>query len=366
MTETVNRPQADGSTPVGPPAVPRPLASAAAWSWRALVVGAAVAVAVFLLAQLSVVVVPVVLALFLAAVLEPPAAWLRERGLPAGLAAAVIFLGTLTLVGTAVVWISTSVAGQFDGLGRQLTEAVDGAEEWARGAPLNLSQKRIDELDSSIRGSLRSAGGGLAQHLVAGARAVGQGLGALVLLLFTLFFLLKDGAGIADWMRARLPPGSADDVVVLARRTRSILRQYLLATAATGAIDAVLIGIALALIGVPLVIPLAVLTFVGGFIPILGATVAGAVATIVALTAEGWPAALLVAGSTIAVQQIEGNFLQPLILERAVRLHPLVTVWSVAAGLIVAGLLGAFLAVPLVAIGTAVAHHYRCRPARPT
>lgn len=144
------------------------------------------------------------------------------------------------------------------------------------------------------------------------------------------------------------------------------MRQYVLATAATGCIDGVLIGIALWLIGVPLVIPLAVLTFLGGFVPLVGATVAGLVSAVVALVAKGLGAALLVVAATIAVQQVEGNLLQPLILERAVRLHPLVTVWVVAAGLVVGGVLGAFLSVPLAAITVAVGSHYRRRSARPS
>jgi predicted PurR-regulated permease PerM len=137
------------------------------------------------------------------------------------------------------------------------------------------------------------------------------------------------------------------------------MRQYMIATAATGFIDGVLIGIALWILGVPLVLPLAVLTFIGGFIPIVGATIAGLVAALVALVTNGFATALLVVAATVAVQQIEGNLLQPLILERAVRLHPLVTVWAVGAGIIVGGLLGAFLSVPLIAIAVAAGSHYR-------
>lgn len=131
------------------------------------------------------------------------------------------------------------------------------------------------------------------------------------------------------------------------------------ATALTGLIDGVLIGLALWVIGVPLVIPLAVLTFLGGFVPLVGASVAGLVSAVVALVANGPGSALLVVAATVIVQQIEGNLLQPLILERAVRLHALVTVWAVAAGLVVGGLLGAFLSVPLVAIAVAFGSHYR-------
>jgi len=141
-----------------------------------------------------------------------------------------------------------------------------------------------------------------------------------------------------------------------------VMRKYLAATAITGAIDGIFIGVALLLIGVPLVLPLAVLTFLGGFFPLVGATAAGAVAALVALVSGGFGDALLVVAATVFVQQFEGNVLQPLVLERAIRLHPLVTTCAVAAGLVVGGLLGAFLAVPAVAIAVKVGSYYRGRP----
>jgi predicted PurR-regulated permease PerM len=139
------------------------------------------------------------------------------------------------------------------------------------------------------------------------------------------------------------------------------MRLYLIATGLTGLINGVLIAIALLVLGVPLVLPLAVLTFLGGFFPLVGAILAGLVATLVALVDAGFTTALLVVGATILIQQIEGNLLQPIILERAVRLHPLVTVVAVGAGILIGGLLGAFLSVPLVAIAAQTANYYRTR-----
>jgi predicted PurR-regulated permease PerM len=340
------------------PRVPIVLAGAAAWAWRILVVSAALVVVGFVFVQLYIVVVPVVLALFLAAALEPLAAWLRARGWPAALAAATVFVGSLMVILGLLAWIGTSVASQFDDLGDRLQEAVDDAKEWAQDEPLNLTRERVDEIEADIRATTRNASGGLAEKAASRAQAVGEGLGGLILMLFTLFFLLKDGHRMADWLKERVPGGQRDDAVALTSRARGIMRQYLIATALTGLIDGILIGIALAVLGVPLVVPLAVLTFLGGFIPIVGATVAGLIAAAVALVSNGVATALLVVAATVAVQQIEGNLLQPLILERAVRLHPLVTVWAVGAGIVVGGLLGAFLSVPLIAIGVAIASHY--------
>jgi putative heme transporter len=194
-----------------------------------------------------------------------------------------------------------------------------------------------------------------------GARAATEVFGGFVLLLFTLFFVMKDGFRMADWFKERIAPGQREDAVAVTTRARRIMRLYLVATALTGLIDGILIAIALLVLGVPLVLPLAVLTFLGGFFPLVGATLAGLVAALVALVDGGFTTALLVVGATILIQQIEGNLLQPLILERAVRLHPLVTVVAVGAGLLVGGLLGAFLSVPLVAIGAQTANYYRVR-----
>ena len=339
--------------------VPLVLAGAAAWSWRILVISAAATLAFFVLIQLYVVVVPIVLALFVASILEPLAARLRAHRWPASLAAATVFLGALIVLVLLLVWIGSSVATQFADVGDQIEEAVVDAKDWAQGEPLELSREKVDTLESDARTAIREATGGIAEQAAGQAQLASEVIGGIVLMLFTLFFVIKDGAGIADWLRERIPATNRHDTVTLTRRFRTIMRQYLMATAATGFIDAVLIAVALVVLGVPLVVPLAILTFLGGFIPLVGATVAGLVAAVVALVAKGPGTALLVVAATIVVQQVEGNLLQPLILERAVRLHPLVTVVAVAGGLILGGLLGAFLAVPLVAMAVGVGSHFR-------
>ncbi|MGH9182033.1 MAG: AI-2E family transporter, partial [Acidimicrobiales bacterium] len=301
---------------------------------------------------------------FLAAVLEPVVAKLRAHRWPASLAAATVFVAALAALLALVFWIGANVARQFEDVGEQVTQAVEDVKEWAVGDPLNLKPQRVDEIEQQIRNAARTASGGLAEQAAGQARVAGEVLGGLILLLFTLFFVLKDGARMADWLRDRIPATHRDDAVILTDRARGVMRQYVIATAATGFIDGLLIGIALWAIGVPLVIPLAVLTFLGGFIPLVGAAVAGLVSAVVALVTNGPGAALLVVAATVAVQQIEGNLLQPLILERAVRLHPLLTVWAVGAGLVIGGLLGAFLSVPLVAIAVGVGSHYRAKKGR--
>ena len=341
--------------------VPFFLAAAAAWSWRLLVAGAGLTLVVFVVVQLYVVVVPVVLALFFAAVLEPLASRLRRRGWKPALAAAAVFLATLVVLALIVSWIGTSVAGQFEDLGQEVDQGVEEVKEQLQRKPFNLSPERIEQLQDDLVKGVQPGGTGLTARVAKRARAATEVAGGVVLFLFTLFFLIKDGHWIADWFRERVPQAYRDDAVSLVSRARRIMRQYVVATALTGFIDGVLIAVALLVLGVPLVLPLAVLTFLGGFFPIVGATLAGLVAALVALVSGGLTSALIVVGVTIAIQQIEGNLLQPLILERAVRLHPLVTVWAVGAGLLVAGLVGAFLSVPLVAIAAAWVNYYRTR-----
>lgn len=337
--------------------MPALLVGAAAWSWRLLLVGAAATMIAFVLIQLYVVVVPVVLALFLAAVLEPLVARLRRHGWPPALATAAVFFGALALFVMLVGWIGSAVADELSDVGDRVDEGIEEVRDWLQGEPLNLSPERLDKLEDDLTGGLSPGTAGLGRR----ARAVTEAFGGAVLLLFTLFFVMKDGFRMADWFKERTPPAQRDDAVEIAGRARRIMRQYLIATALTGLIDGILIAVALLVLGVPLVLPLAVLTFLGGFFPLVGATLAGLVAALVALVDGGFTVALLVVAATIAVQQIEGNLLQPLILERAVRLHPLVTVLAVGAGLLVGGLLGAFLSVPLVAIAAQAANYYRTR-----
>ena len=345
----------------GGPKVPMLVAGAAAWSWRLLVIGAAATMIGFVLIRLYVVVVPVILALFLAAALEPLVARLRRHGWPPALATVAVFFGTLAVLLLVFTWIGANVADELDDVGERVEAGIDDVREWLQGEPLNLSPERLDQLEDDLTSGFSAGGSGGAAGVARGARTVTEVFGGLVLLLFTLFFVLKDGFRMADWFKERIAPAQRDDAVEIACRSRRIMRLYLVATALTGLIDGVLIGIALLILGVPLVLPLAVLTFFGGFFPLVGATLAGLVAALVALVDGGFVTALLVVGATILVQQIEGNLLQPLILERAVRLHPLVTVVAVGAGLLVGGLLGAFLSVPLVAIAAQTANYYRTR-----
>ncbi len=315
----------------------------------------------YVLVQVSAIVVPGLVALFLASVLEPAVSALRRHGWPSWLAAGLVFLAGLLIVMGAVYWLATTVASQFDQLGGHVQLGVEKLRSWLTDGPLQLSEDQIDRIGRQLRSGARL--GGLSEQLLGTARFAAQLVGGTILLLFTLFFVLKDGPDISRWLLERIPLAYREEAREIGGRTRVVLRRYLVGVAIAGLVDAVLIGIALALIGVPLVLPLAVLTFFGGFFPIVGATVAGAVAALVALVTGDLSDALMVVGATVIVQQLEGNVVQPLVFDRAVRLHPLVTAWSVGAGLILGGLVGGFLAVPVVAALAHCASYYRTRSA---
>lgn len=340
--------------------MPHVLVQLGEWSWRLLVVLAAAVVLGFILLKLSVVVVPVLVALFLASVLEPAAAWLRRRGWHRALAATAVFVAFMLLLSGAVAWIGNTVFDELGQVGARVEEGVDEVQGWLEDA--GISRAQLERAQEQVVAAFRSSGsGGVARQVVGGARTAVQVVGGLVLTLFTLFFVLKDGEAMGAWLLDRVPAGYREDLEAASRTSALVMRKFLVATALTGLIDALLIGVALWVMGVPLVLPLAVLTFLGGFFPIVGAFLAGLVATLVALVTGGPGDALVVLAATVAVQQVEGNLLQPFILGPAVRLHALITVLAVAGGLAVAGILGAFLSVPLVAIVAQTANYYRVR-----
>lgn len=343
------------------PSVPRAVVAIGDWSWRLLVGVAAVVVVGYLVVQISVIVVPLLLALFLASVLEPLAARLRRFGWHRSLAATAVFFGSLALLVGLLAWIATSVVGQFDQVGDEVSEGAEDVRTWIEET-FDVSPEQLESLQNEAVDAFRStSGGGVSRQVVGSARFALEFVSGTILMFFTLFFILKDGDRMATWMDERSSPRYRDDLQEAARVGREIMRQYLFATAATGFIDAVLIGAALWIVGIPLVLPLATLTFLGGFFPIVGATLAGLVATLVALVSGGFGDAMVILAATIAVQQIEGNLLQPLILGPALRLHALVTVLAVAGGLAIGGILGAFLSVPLVAFAVKMGHFYRTR-----
>ncbi|MEU5786237.1 AI-2E family transporter [Micromonospora purpureochromogenes] len=352
---------------------PRQAWAALPWLVRTAVVWSAclvvVVFALYLLGRVAVLLAPLAIAvavtLFLTALLDPVLLGLRRLRVPPALAALLsllLLLGILVGVG-ALVWNLT--AAQFGELSRELGEGVQRSRDFVTST-LPVSDAQLDKLIQQVRSGM---GGGV--DLVGGARTAAEVVGSALLALVLLFFLLKDGRTMWHWVLRRTTGPNRELTAEAGRAGWQTLGAYSRGTMIIAAIDAIGIGLSLVLLRVPLALPLALITFFGGFVPIIGATVAGTVAVLVALAAKGPTTALLVLLAVIAVQQIEGNLLEPLIMKRQVQLHPAVILVVVTAGTLIAGVAGAFVSVPITAVAyrvidTVQRHRERLATTRPT
>lgn len=333
-----------------PPHVPRRLELAAAVSWRLLVCAAAVVVVALVLARLQLVVLPSAVALMLATVLVPAVQSLRRRGLSAGVAAAGVLAGAAAVVAGALALVIVPVWQESDRLEVGVRGGVERIGDWLVDGPLGLTRRQVDDAIERSFDQIRDHGDTIAGGFVSGGLLALELVAGSLLALVLLFFVLKDGERIWTFVVECFPRRHRHEVRATGARVWVSLGAYLRGVATVALVDAVFIGLGLYLIDVPLVLPLAMFTFLGGFVPIVGATVAGFAAVMVALVSKGIVGALLVLGVVLLVQQLEGHLLQPLIVGRRVELHPLAVILAVAIGGIVWGIPGAFLAVPLTAI----------------
>jgi predicted PurR-regulated permease PerM len=335
-------------------AASRKLATASA---QFLLVAAAVVVLGYVLGKLWVILLPIVLGLLIATVLWPPTRFLRRHGWPPALAASLVLLAFLAALGGIVAAIAPSVADQVTELADQATAGLQDVQEWLQGPPVNLQEGQIDDAVDSVIDNIQGNAQNIAGYAVTGVSAVGNGLINLVLALVLCFFFLKDGTRWVPWLSAQTGPRAARHVAALSQKTWSTLSEFIRQQALVGFVDAFFIGIGLWILDVPLVLPLAILTFFGAFIPIIGAFVAGAFAVLVALVDQGFTTALIVLIIVLAVQQLEGNVLQPIIQGRGFNLHAAVVILAVTAGGSLSGIIGAFLGVPVAAL-IAVIYRY--------
>ncbi|MCZ2860357.1 AI-2E family transporter [Blastococcus sp. VKM Ac-2987] len=321
-----------------------------------LIVGGLIVVG-YVIGKLWVVLLPVVLGLLFTTVLWPPTRFLRNHGWPSALAALIVLLTFLAAFVGIIALIAPPVVGQVEELAAGVSVGLQQLQEWLTGPPFNLGQEQIggavDQAIDSIQGNAQN----IAQYAVTGATAIGGLLINLVLALVLTFFFLKDGPRWVPWLAAQTGPPAAPHVAALSYKTWSTLSEFIRQQALVGFADAFFIGLGLWILGVPLVLPLAVLTFFGAFIPIIGAFVAGGFAVLIALVDSGLTTALIVLGIVILVQQLEGNVLQPILQGRGLNLHAAVVILAVTAGASLAGIIGAFLAVPVTAL-IAVSYRY--------
>jgi predicted PurR-regulated permease PerM len=335
----------------------RALRALATTSGQLLLILAALYVLGYVLGKLWVILLPIVLGLLIATVLWPPTRFLRSHGAPPALAAAVVLLSFLAIFGGIIAAIAPQVANQVTELADQATAGLQDVQEWVQGPPLSLGEDQVGEAVDSVINSIQGNAQNIAGYAVTGVSAVGNGLINLVLALLLCFFFLKDGPRWVPWLSAQTGPRAARHVAALSYKTWATLSEFIRQQALVGFVDALFIGVGLWILDVPLVIPLAILTFFGAFIPIIGAFVAGAFAVLIALVDQGFTTALIVLVIVLIVQQLEGNVLQPIIQGRGFNLHAAVVILAVTAGSSLAGIIGAFLGVPVAAL-IAVVYRY--------
>lgn len=332
---------------------------AAAWSWRLLVIGLAGYVIARILGRFAVIALPIAIALLVAALVSPLVVRLGRLGLPKGAAAGLTVLTGVAVLGLLLTFVGQQVATGVSDLADQVVEGLDQIKDWLKDGPLHVSDSQINNYIEATQKAITEGsgeGGALSQVSEVGT-AVGHVVAGFFIILFATYFFLADGDRIWAWL-VRLAPRAAREHIDSSGRVAWIsLTQFVRATVIVAAVDALGIMIVAAILGVPFVLAIGVLVFLGSFVPMIGATVAGTVAILVALVDQGPFTALLMLAGVVLVQQVEGHVLQPFLMGRFVSLHPLGVIIAIGCGVLVAGIAGALIAVPLAAALNAVVQH---------
>ncbi len=357
-SEPLPAPPAAGRSNFSRAQVPWGLDLAAAWAWRFLVIVAGGFVLVKAVSFFSIVVLPLAIALLVSALVVPLVAVMDRIGLPRGLAAILVVVGLIGFVGASLTFAGQQVAAGATDLADQTVQGLGKIKDWLKTGPLNASDSQINDYINQAQRAIQdwSKSGALTGVTEVGA-AVTHVFAGFFIVLFATYFFLADGARIWAWM-VRIAPRAARARIDSSGRVAWVsLTQFVRATVIVAAVDAIGIMIVAAILDVPFVLAIGVLIFLGAFVPMIGATVAGSVAVLVALVDSGPLTALLMLAGVIAVQQLEGHVLQPFLMGRWVSLHPLGVIVAIAAGVMAGGVAGALVAVPLVAAVNAVVLH---------
>ncbi|MPZ89398.1 MAG: AI-2E family transporter [Nitriliruptorales bacterium] len=310
--------------------------------------------------RLSLIVIPLILALFPAAVLTPPTAALK-RYLPNALASLLVILGVVGLLAGTVAVFVEPVSRELGGITESAAEGAATVQRFLEEGPFGLAPVPVDDLIEEGRTRLQEQGAELTSSALSAVGTIAEGVTGLVFVLVALFFYLKDGPIIAAWLPSIFPARFREDAQEIGYRVWQTVGAYIRGQLFVAFVDGLFIGLGLWILGVPLALPLGVLVFFFSLFPIVGAVVSGVIATLVALATNGLATALLVLLVVVIVQQVESNVLAPVVLGRATELHPLATIVSLAAGGILLGVLGAFIAVPIVASAARAVHYLRTR-----
>ena len=334
------------------------LRSTAVVSVQFIAVAAALWVLAWVVGETWVIVLPVVLALIACTVLWPPVRWLRSKGLPPAAAVLLTLLLALVVIAGVIAAVAPAVVEQSTELARQASAGVVTVRDWLGGPPLNISQAQLNSAVSAITDRLNSSGTQIATGVFSGVGAATSALVTVFTAVVVTFFFLKDGPRFLPWLRRHVGNSAAPHFAGVLERVWSTLGGFIRTQAVVSLIDAVLIGIGLVIVGVPLAYALAIITFIGGFVPIVGAFVAGGLSVLIALVSNGPVDALIVLGIILAVQQFEGNVLQPWLQSKSMNLHAVIVLLAVTLGASTFGVIGAFLAVPVAAAVVEAIRYY--------
>jgi predicted PurR-regulated permease PerM len=332
--------------------VPSWLQTGAAWSWRLLLLAVAIYLIARVLGILYIVVVPCVAALLLTAVLQPLTSRLRRAGLPALAATWVTLLIAAVVVGGLVLLVANRVSADYPTVLAEAKHTTAQVQSWLAGPPFHVKNSNVQKFLNNIPSYLSKHKSLVEGTVVTGGKIATEFFGGLVLMLFVTFFLIKDGERIWNWLLGAMRTQTARRMDRAGHASWLVLVYYMRGTVAVAAIHAVVVGVALSIMGVPLALPLAVVVFVAAFVPLVGLLVAGALAILVTLATKGWVDAVILLGILIIEDQLEAHLLQPQVVGKMIRLHPLAVILSLAAGGVLAGIPGAVVAVPIVAVIT--------------
>jgi predicted PurR-regulated permease PerM len=332
--------------------VPSWLATGAAWSWRLLLLALAIYLIARVVGILYIVVVPCIAALLLTAVLQPLTSRLRRAGLPNMAATWVTLLVAAVVLGGVGTLVANRVSADYPTLLAETKHTVAQVQSWLAGPPFHIKSADVQKYLNNIPSYLSKHKTLVEGTVVTGGKIASEFFAGVVLMLFVTFFLIKDGERIWNWLLGAMRTGTARRMDRAGHASWLVLVYYMRGTVAVAAIHAVVVGVALWIMGVPLAVPLAVLVFLAAFVPLVGLLVAGALAIVVTLATKGWVDAVVLLGILIVEDQLEAHLLQPQVVGKMIRLHPLAVILSLAAGGVLAGIPGAVVAVPIVAVIT--------------
>ncbi|MDT9697733.1 AI-2E family transporter [Streptomyces sp. P17] len=335
-------------------AVPWGVRVAAEAGWRLLVLAGTVWVLMRVISAVQLVVLAFVAALLMTALLQPTVARLRRYGVPRGLATALTAILGFVVMGLMGWFVTWQVMENIDNLSDQVQDGIDELRNWLLDSPFHVTDKQINDVAENLRDTIGANTDEITSAGLEGVTVIVEALTGILLAAFSTLFLLYDGKRIWEWSLKLVPAAARPGVAGAGPAAWRTLTAYVRGTVIVALIDAIFIGIGIYFLDVPMAVPLAVFIFLFSFIPLVGAVASGALAVVVALVTQGVFTAVMTLAVVLAVQQIEGHILQPFILGRAVRVHPLAVVLSVAAGGLVAGIGGAVVAVPLVAVTNTV------------